>query len=350
MDYLSAVVPSLAQQAKEYSELHAVIEKHGLLDRQPAYYIPKIIITFAFLFLSLYGIVFFRHNLMLETLNILFLGFVFVQIGGLGHDAGHQEIFSDPFPNYLLGLLFMGISLGTSNSWWVDKHNLHHANPNTEDMDPDIDFPVVAFTEKQALEKHGFQRFMVKHQTFFYPFLVLLVPLNMRFHSIRILVQNKAKHRATEALCMLTYFLVMFTLLFTSLPVWQAITLFILNQMFVGFHISFIFAPNHKGMPMIRKGTKIGFLYQQILTSRNVQGHPLTDFLYLGLNYQIEHHLFPNMPRNNLCKAKKYVVAFCKQRHISYYETPAWQSYKELFAHLWTVSRILYSLPTPSFS
>ena len=57
------------------------------------------------------------------------------------------------------------------------------------------------------------------------------------------------------------------------------------------------FAPNHKGMPVLSAGHTLDFLRKQVLTSRNIRGGWFVDILLGGLNYQIEHHLFPSMPR-----------------------------------------------------
>ena len=64
-----------------------------------------------------------------------------------------------------------------------------------------------------------------------------------------------------------------------------------------------------------------------MLTSRNVRGSRFVDFLLGGLNYQIEHHLFPNMPRPNLRHAQPLVRAFCRQHHLPYTESTLFGSY-----------------------
>lgn len=69
-----------------------------------------------------------------------------------------------------------------------------------------------------------------------------------------------------------------------------------------------------------------------------IKAHPFTDFWYGGLNYQIEHHLFPNMPRNKLKEAQPIVRAFCKEHAIAYAETSMLQSYREILRFLHQVS------------
>ena len=110
----------------------------------------------------------------------------------------------------------------------------------------------------------------------------------------------------------------------------------VVHQAVFGVYLGKTFAPNHKGMPH-PDGTE-DFLRRQVLTARNVKAHPFTDFWYGGLNYQIEHHLFPTIPRNKLGEAQTIVKAFCHARSIPYHETGLLQSYRELLQHLHQVS------------
>ncbi|WP_031186921.1 fatty acid desaturase, partial [Streptomyces sp. NRRL S-1896] len=101
-------------------------------------------------------------------------------------------------------------------------------------------------------------------------------------------------------------------------------------------HLGLAFAPNHKGMAM--PGGHVdetwGHLRRQVLTSRNIRGGPLTDWLLGGLNYQIEHHLFPSMPRPHLRLARPLVRAHCRTLGVPYTETGALDSYRQVLDHL----------------
>jgi len=104
--------------------------------------------------------------------------------------------------------------------------------------------------------------------------------------------------------------------------------------MIFGFFMGAAFAPNHKGMPLIPKGSKIDFFQRQVLTSRNIKGSWLKDNLMGGLNYQIEHHLFPSMPRPNLKRAHALVVEFCAERGIPVVEMGLFASYGVVMRYL----------------
>jgi fatty acid desaturase len=85
------------------------------------------------------------------------------------------------------------------------------------------------------------------------------------------------------------------------------------------------------------------FLRQQVLTARNIRGNRFIDFVYGGLNYPIEHHLFHSMPRNNLRRARSFVQAYCLLHGIAYYETSLHESWREIVVHFGRVSRVLTS-------
>jgi fatty acid desaturase len=106
------------------------------------------------------------------------------------------------------------------------------------------------------------------------------------------------------------------------------------HQAVFGVYMGCSFAPNHKGMPVIAPGENLDFLRRQVLTSRNVRGGWWVDLLLGGLNYQIEHHLFPNMPRPNLRKAQRLVFEYCQEHHISYTQTSLVGSYRAALGYL----------------
>src|SRR5260221_568858 len=114
----------------------------------------------------------------------------------------------------------------------------------------------------------------------------------------------------------------------------KALLVFFIVHTATGFYVSNIFAPNHKGMPQLGKHVKISFLEHQIMTSRNIYGHWLTDYVFMGLNYQIEHHLFPNTPRNKFKKITPYVMEICRRRKLEFIQTGIIESNKIILSEL----------------
>jgi fatty acid desaturase len=321
-------------RTNQYAQLKQLIKQNGLLDRQPAYYAGKIVLMRGMLVPSLTFLLIF-DNLWLQLLNAAYLAFVFVQISLVAHDFGHRQFsYGAGWKNECLALVLGNLLLGISQQWWIDKHNAHHGHPNQIDVDPDVDIPLLAFEEEQALDKRGLARFVVQYQAYLIFPLSLLQALSMRFRSIQFLIEKKARRPLAEALALGAHFLLYFGLLFSLLDAWQAVLFIAIHQGLTGLYLTSIFAPNHKGMPVLDKDSQLDFLRRQVLTSRNVTAHPITDFWYGGLNYQIEHHLFPSMPRNKLREVQAIVKAFCRDHTIAYHETSVLQSHREILQHL----------------
>jgi fatty acid desaturase len=322
--------------SNEYAELKRLIKRQGLPDKQPAYYTYKILLTLAMLAPSLTFLLVI-DDLWLQLLNAAYLAFVFTQIGFLGHDFGHRQIFGDARKNAIGSLIFT-LFLGISGELWVRTHNRHHANPNNTDLDPDIDIPVIAFTREEACRKRGIARFIVKYQAYFFFPITCLLAISQRSRSIQFVLRKRGKRTAAEALCMAIHFVLYLGLPLYFLGLWPAVLFVVVHQGLHGLYTASVVSANHKGMPVLDKDSRLNFLRRQMLTTRNVKAHPLTDFWYGGLNYQIEHHLFPRIPRNKLGEAQTIIKAFCRAHAIPYYETGLLQSYREIVRHLHRVS------------
>lgn len=334
---------------QDYADLKRLIKQRGLLEKQPGYYAVKMIITFLMFGVSIAFLVL-VDNPWLQLLNAVYLGFMSTQLGFLGHDAGHKQIFHETRKNDIVGLLAGNLCIGLSRIWWVNKHNAHHSNPNQEDMDPDVDIPILAFTEEQALSRTGIFRELVKHQAFYLIPITSLQAVGMHNVAFETLLKQRPKGYILELFLLILHFVLYFWLVFSSLSVPFAIAFMVIHKAVFGIYNSSVFAPNHKGMPVLPKDTPLDFFRRQVITARNIKAHPFTDFWYGGLNYQIEHHLFPSMPRNLLRLAQPIVIEYCQSKGIIYYETGILQSYREILEHLHEVSAPLRrkELATPA--
>lgn len=317
----------------DYAELKRRVRAAGLLEARPASSVSMITRTLALLALSL-GLLLVLDRLWLQLLDAALLAIAFTQIGFIGHDTGHGQIVASGWKRDLLSLVHGNLLLGISASWWVDKHNQHHSRPNQLDLDPDIDFPILAFSREQAERMRGAARIIGRYQAFFLFPLLTLEGLSLRLSSLDFLRRNTAKHKRIEIALLLGHVAWYCGLLFALLGFWHALLFIVVHQALFGVYIGSVFAPNHKGMLVLDKDSDLDFLRRQVLTARNVRGNPLTDFWYGGLNYQIEHHLFPTMPRANLAQAQKIVRAFCAAHSIPYHETSIIRSYREILQFL----------------
>jgi fatty acid desaturase len=132
---------------------------------------------------------------------------------------------------------------------------------------------------------------------------------------------------------------VYFLVLYFCLGLWLSPLFIVIHQALFGLYLTSVIIPNHTGMPMLSADENPDFVRHQVLTARNIKGSWFVDYYFGGLNYQIEHHLFPRMPRNSLRKVSRIVRKFLEEKSIAYNETGMFQSYREIFSHLHAVAK-----------
>jgi fatty acid desaturase len=147
--------------------------------------------------------------------------------------------------------------------------------------------------------------------------------------------------RVAEAGLMALHFVAYVGPLALNLTWPQAVLLVAIHQGVQGRYLGCSFAPNHKGMPTLDADQAADPLLRQLLTSHNIRGSAVIDAVLGGLTYQIEHHLFPSMPRANLRHAQPVVRQFCRERGISYAETSVIASYSAALSRLHEVGSAL---------
>jgi fatty acid desaturase len=332
-----------AERGSEYAQLSRQIKHAGLLERRPRHYIWKIAIIGALLAAGWTAFVL-VGNSWWQLAVAAFLAVIFTQVGFLGHDAGHRQIFGSRRANYVLGILLGNFGIGLSYGWWVSKHNRHHAHPNTEGADPDIMLSALAFTTARAGTSRGLARLVFRLQAYLFFPMLLLEAVSLHASSIRALT-SRARYQAWEAVLLTIHVGGYLTVVFLVLSPVKAVVFILVQQGLFGLYLGSSFAPNHKGMPILDADDRTDFLRRQVLTSRNVRGGWLTDFALGGLNYQIEHHLFPSMPRPNLRRAQGLVATFCRQQELPYCETSLVGSYAQALRYLNSVGRLASGSP-----
>ncbi|HVU68436.1 MAG TPA: hypothetical protein VHD63_14960, partial [Ktedonobacteraceae bacterium] len=110
-------IPSPAKAVNDYAELKKRIKQQKLLDKQPVYYTFKIIATLGLLALSV-TLLFTVHNFWFQLFNAALLAVASAQLGFLGHDGGHRQIFHTTRKNEMLTLITGNLLIGMSNGWW----------------------------------------------------------------------------------------------------------------------------------------------------------------------------------------------------------------------------------------
>jgi fatty acid desaturase len=268
---------------------------------------------------------------------------LFGQVALVSHDLAHRQVFRTRRPTEIAGLIAGNLGIGMSYGWWMDKHTRHHANPNHEDLDPDVTPDILVWSDGQARASRGVPRFIGRWQAYLFFPLLTLEGLNLHVSGVRALRNPTLKRRGMEATLLFAHFAGYLAILFLVLSPGKALLFLAVHQALWGVYMGSIFAPNHKGMPMFTGDDRPDFLRKQVLTSRNVRGNWFVDNALGGLNYQIEHHLFPSMPSPHLRHAQPIVRQYCAELGVSYTETGLIDSYAHALRHLHQVGAPLRS-------
>jgi fatty acid desaturase len=332
---LSGATARLSHQpfTHTFTELAQAVRSKGLQGRRRGFYV----MIFAVLVLALAGSA--TGMILLEDswLQLLLaggLGLIFTQFAFLGHEASHRQIFDSGPANDRSGRVLATL-VGISHGWWMNKHNRHHANPNKIGKDPDIEADTLSFVEESAATRKGVLAWLTRRQGYLFFPLLLLEGLNLHVKSITSLTaRTPVKGRWLELGMLAGRFLIYFGLIFWLLPFGMAWAFIGVQLAVFGLYMGATFAPNHKGMPIIPADIKLDFLSKQVRTSRNITGGWWATILMGGLNYQIEHHLFPSMPRPHLRTARTLVREHCRSNDVPYVETSLLSSYRTVIGYL----------------
>ncbi len=324
----------LTNPVSEFAALMHTVRDAGLLRRRKRFYL----ITFAAITLAMVG-AWFGFALLQDTWYLLLiaagLGVIFTQYAFITHELSHRQVFASSKLNDFSGRVMADLVVGISYSWWMSKHSRHHANPNVVDKDPDVETDFIIFQKEKADGLSGITGFMAKRQGYLFFPALLLEGLNLHIHAFRtVFSRGKVDKRALEIVLLTVRNVSYVAVIFSFLPLGMAFAFIGVQLAIFGLYMGASFAPNHKGMPILPRDSKVDFLRRQVLTSRNIRsGHFMNHFMG-GLNYQIEHHLFPNMPRPYLRRAGEIVKEYCASKGITYTEVGLFTSYGIVIRHL----------------
>jgi fatty acid desaturase len=254
------------------------------------------------------------------------------------HDAGHRAMYGSRGVATFIGRIHANLVNGVSYGWWVNHHNRHHSHPNHLELDPDIGRRTIIFDPVQYPSRSRWGRFVVRHQHTLFFALLVLEGAKMHRTALQNLFGRKLKNPGVEATLLAAHYASFLGCVFWLLPPAKAVAFVLVQQAAVGCYFGMLFAPNHKGLPVRSDAESMDWLKRQVLTSRNIKPSPVIDFLYGGLNYQVEHHLFPAMPRMHLAKCRTIVRDYCARNGIPYYEMGLVGAYLEVAGFLHEVS------------
>ena len=345
---------------KGYRELRAKILAAGLFNASPLYYTYKVLSNFLLLAASVACAVG-TTNFAVNMVGAVLLALFWQQCGWLAHDFLHHQVFKNRMYGDLMGILIGNVCQGFSVQWWKSKHNAHHAVPNLHasspdaaDGDPDIDtMPILAWTLRMAesAKNSSTGRFLVRWQAFFY-FPVLLFARLAWAHQSWVFVYGgwgqhsvKAAHIDRQRMMYpgleklgLALHYAWLAAVVVHMPLLNALAYFLVAQTGCGLFLAVVFGLGHNGMAVYPADQRPDFWKLQVTTTRNVTSNWFVDWFCGGLQYQVDHHLFPQLPRHNLKKVHALVESFCKEYEVTYHEADMYTGTVEVLSHLSKVS------------
>lgn len=359
---------------KGYRDLRSKMVLMGLFKSNPWFYAYKCLSNMALWALSV-ALVYYSDHILAHVSSAILMGLFFQQCGWLAHDFLHHQVCKNhrAYGDYW-GIYWGNLMQGYSVQWWKNKHNGHHAVPNlhnstetSQDGDPDIDtMPVLAWSLQQArnyitslkkenVEDSSFTKFMIRNQAIFYFPILLLARLSWLNESFKLAfglgaaTQNAADeikrkgitYPMLERSAIILHYVWMFTLSsgFGRFPLWYALGYFLLATCSCGLMLATVFGLGHNGMAVYDADKRPDFWKLQVTTTRNVIGghgipQAFVDWFCGGLQYQVDHHLFPTLPRHSLRKAHALVKSFCKEHGVTYHEADMVDGTLEVLRHL----------------
>jgi fatty acid desaturase len=311
-------------------ELRREVKRLGLMNPAPRWYSAS---------LAAHTLVFFGAWVAFAVTESLWtaplLAFAYYQIGLLFHDFSHHHGFRHRAINDAAGH-FAGLLIGGSLTRWRRDHNAHHAHTNDTGRDPDIEGPI-AHTRATAAKARGLKRLLARTQhLWLMPVSALALMPIIRSKDVAFVLRRKSyRARPLELAILVAHYAAYFGVVFATLPFWSAVLFVALHQLLFGGAFSFTFLVNHTGLPIDAKSADP--ILKQVLVTRNVREHVITDYLLGPLAAHIEHHAFPTMPRCNLRRAGVLLRSVCEAQGIPYREQSFGEAYADFLGELRTI-------------
>jgi len=237
------------------------------------------------------------------------------RIGWAMHDAAHGNLFMKRGPDEVFTWIFCFI-LGEFPTGWRHGHNAHHRAPNVRSIDRDK-------RERWEPDRRYRSRLWAAIDV-----LVLVrrggvtLPRLLAFLGVRDAAYTKRvrpdRFWPELANSLAGTLVIIGTLVYLWGP-W-GVALYVPYSWIAGFYLNLIFAGNHYDRPAWDEPPALDYAAQQISTASNYSGGFHTRLWCGGLENQIEHHLFPHMPRRHLRRAAPAVRRYCAAHGIPYVE------------------------------
>ena len=314
--------------AHPLASLRKQLKEANLLDRPTSKSWTKVIVLFIIVF-GLYSAHIYlplKFGLMLIPITALFS----TTLAMTGHEGVHSAACNSRFGNILMAAVVFPLFTGMSMEFWRDKHNVkHHAHPNVHGKDPDIHNWPLAFSSEDHAKSGSTVQFFQRHLQgwFFWP-LTMVTAHSMRIQGLWFVISHpfktSKKKRFNKLWSIDLTMIVLHFLLWFVVPVKLGISLlsvflfYVALWILVGVILSMIFIVGHAARPVVFEYDENWKL--QIETGRRIKTGPVGRFFFVGLDYQIEHHLLPSASHFSLPKIAPIVKKYSLENGWEYEE------------------------------
>jgi fatty acid desaturase len=300
--------------------LRVELAERGLFEHHPGASLFKFAVTLAAMAAAITGIV------LLPWYGLFLLPVAAmsgVTAAMTGHEASHGSFSSRKRLNSLLAHVAFPLFAGLGLMHWHSKHDLaHHGHPNVAGRDRDLDLWPMASSSLDHVGAGPFRRWLQRHAQgyIFWP-LTLMLPVMMRIESVRYVIDHVRRHgfdgaARRDAGCLAAHYvlwLVVPSLFFGVLP---TVALYLALWSLVGLLLALVFAPAHMGLPVMADGASGNRWVHQLETTRNLRLPRWLSWMFVGLDYQVEHHFFPRIPHRHLPAASAITAAWCARHGV----------------------------------
>ncbi|XP_005090573.1 acyl-CoA (8-3)-desaturase isoform X1 [Aplysia californica] len=277
-------------------------------------------------------------------LSLIFITTVEAQVGYIQHDFGHLSVFKRSKWNHALHYFSLGFIKGASPAWWNHMHYQHHAKPNVMDKDPDVRLDalfVVGEHMPVEVAKNRKKSMPYNWQNYYF-FLLgppLLFPVYFQIMLFKFIYSRKAY---LDLLMVIIFFIKFFYLFVPLLGVGGSLIYYFSFRCLESHWFTWVAQSNH--IPMeINHDEGLPWLQLQLQATCNVSKSVFNDWFTGHLNFQIEHHLFPTMPRHNLYKIAPLVKSLCEKHNVSYVVKPLSTAFADIVRSLKHSGELWYS-------
>ena len=240
------------------------------------------------------------------------VGLAYGQCGFLMHDFCHKSVFHSKSLNRYGQIVTYGLLLGGSPSWWKGRHNRHHVAPNHRTWDLDIrTLPLFAWDHIMAKKAPSS---LLRFQAFYWCFLG--PPFIFLFYKVWNFVFILKQDKMLLPIWILHH--LSWLPLVSHMGFWGVLGWNCLVLMWMGNYLGWVFALNHYMHPLHEKD--YDWVTSTALTTQNIKPSNFISWFTGGLCYQIEHHLFPTMPRSSYSVVHKDIVRLFRKHQLPFLE------------------------------